>query len=437
MAEALQGTAARTLVAETLSDVEPLPIYVQTRVLDDGVAVFWVNTSNRAGRVRFRCGGSLAVEDWDLLTGATSAIPVQVEGDETVWSEDVAPGQSRLLRLRLAGSGSPVCVSGPSRQKGESVSLADEWDFELLTPNVLVLDLVEYRVGDEAWSERKGVLEALGELRRRFGMANEPELRHNRAARFYDLWQNPRAFQTVQLRYAVHCAAKAADLGDVCFVVESGERFAIRVNGQTATDRDGAWLDPSFTKYRIGHLLRSGDNEIVLSTEFREDTELETAFVIGRFGVWRRGPAEFQLGSLPKTLRAGSWTEQGLPFFGGRVRIWQQVRLPQGLLGWELCASSLPIPVATVYAAGQKAGHLLWPPHRVPLPKALAGDVRLELECVSGMKNTLGPWHWSSAFNEARITAPNSWFNRCGGWADEYHLEPEGIPTGLRLEQTA
>ena len=73
----------------------------------------------------------------------------------------------------------------------------------------------------------------------------------------------------------------------------------------------------------------------------------------------------------------------------------------------------------------------------MPLNAGRSRRIRLDLECVTGMKNTLGPWHWTPAWEENRFTGPWSWYGRsgAGGWTEEYHLEPEGIPEGLRLER--
>ncbi|OGV92322.1 MAG: hypothetical protein A3K19_03015, partial [Lentisphaerae bacterium RIFOXYB12_FULL_65_16] len=317
LSQALTRHTVRSLVAEPVDGEPALPIYVQTRRLGgDAAASFWVNTSKLSGNVRFQHPGSVNVEKWDLLSGKVTPVSSESAAGVTSWTARVEPGESQLLLFQNRASASDTAITMLPRKTTtpDALALRPTWDCRLVTPNILVLDTPSYRVAAEAWSEPKATWLALKELRERFGMKDEPEIRQNRARRFYDIWANPKAFETVELRYTVWCPKGTPPPRDAKFVVESGKRFQIRVNDQTVPGPDGRWLDPSFTTFPIGNLLRPGANEVVLSTMFAEDSELETVYVIGSFGVWRRGPVEFELGQVPKLLRSGTWVEQGLPF---------------------------------------------------------------------------------------------------------------------------
>ena len=68
-------------------------------------------------------------------------------------------------------------------------------------------------------------------------------------------------------------------------VVESPEQFKISVNGHGIDSKDcGWWVDISFRKIDVSHLIRVGKNEIVLEGSLRRDTELESIYLIGNFG---------------------------------------------------------------------------------------------------------------------------------------------------------
>ena len=76
----------------------------------------------------------------------------------------------------------------------------------------------------------------------------------------------------------------------------------------------------------------------------------------------------------------------------------------------ETSLPGLAMPLATVYADGQQEGSFLWPPYAVKLP--INGDQKpfeLELECVIGMKNTLGPWHWDTSWQKDALVGPGGW----------------------------
>jgi hypothetical protein len=437
LTQALKSTVSRSLLAESADGTESLPIYVQTRKLEDGnEMLFWVNTSKASGQVTFRYPGQAGVHAWNLLDGSVEDVAASVENGETCWRASVAPGQSQLLRFDRKALPTILALPANSATCDASVKLADDWQFRLDNPNVFLLDKVAYRVGDEEWSSRKDVLTVLKELRQRFDMKNEMELRGNRAARFYDIWKDPRQFATVQMRARVEFAVDPAGLGDIDLVLESGHRFIVEINGMPVSASGEHWLSDCFDRYSVGDCLKIGENEIVLTTEFAEDSELEPFYLIGEFGVWRRSAARFEIGTLPATLEAGSWVDQGLPFFSGRLRISQTVSLPKGAGDWRLISPGLAMPLATVYADGQQAGSLLWPPYAVTLPVSGERDtLDLELECVTGMKNTLGPWHWDSCWEQDTLFGSHTWMRENDGWQGGYHLHHEGIPEGIRLER--
>jgi hypothetical protein len=437
LTQALKSTVSRSLVAECADGTDPLPIYVQTRTLDEGgEMLFWVNTAKQGGRVTFRYPGTTGVQAWNLLDGSIEEIAATVENGETCWRTSVAPGQSQLLRFdRKAG---PASLATPANSATCEVTLklSDEWRFRLGNPNIFLVDKVDYRIGDGGWSPRKDVLTVLRELREGFGMKNEMELRGNRAARFYDIWKEPRQFGTVQLRADVDVAVDPASLGAVELVLESGRRFDIAVNGTPVAASGETWISGCFDRFPMGNCLNLGKNELVLTTEFAEDSELEPFYLIGDFGVWRQGAARFEIGNLPTRLVAGSWLEQGLPFFSGRLRISQTVSVPRGTGDWQLVSPGLAMPLATVYANGRVAGSLLWPPYAVNLPVSNERkQFELELECITGMKNTLGPWHWDSCWEQDTLFGSHTWMRDNDGWQGGYHLHHEGIPEGIRLER--
>ena len=430
LTEALKPLARRPLVVEA----EPgsaLEVYTARRWCGASEAIFLVNITDAAGDVRLRYDRDASVENWDLLTGEVAPMAGEIVEGHTIIHTHLAAGESRLLVFRKAEEpeGEPAPTYAPAAELG------DEWELELATDNLLALDVFSYRVGDEDWSAPVNVWQAQKALRERFNVQPEPELRGNRAQRFYDLWADPAQFEPVSLRYPVTVDGDPSQWAPVRLIVESGERFEIAVNGQPVPEADGTWVDACFATYPIGALLREGGNEIVMTTTFAEDTELEVAFISGRFGVWPRGPRRFVLGALPGSLRNGSWTEQGLPFFSGRLRARQEVELT-GEGPWRLVASDMRSALATVRIDGQEVGHLLWPPYTVELTGVEPGKHVIELETITGLANTLGPLHWDPQWDAYSICGPSTWTGHDGSqWTDDYHLHPEGLPGRVWIER--
>ncbi len=434
---ALAPWVDRTLVAESADGTGPLPIYVHTREFDsEGCAVFWVNAADRGGRVRFRGPAAARAEVWNLLTGEVSALPCELRNGCIEWEEDVAPGQSRLVRFLTRETG--VRPSGAVRVLRETpartVRLPDSWKIEPPAENVLLLDRFACEVREGPSLALNRTWRILKALREHFGMTDEPALRHNRAARFYHIWERPRVFGPIRLSTSVVFREAPDRLGPVRFVVESGERFTLRINGREAHGPSGVWLERSFSTFDVTTLLRRGPNRIELETVFAEDSELEPCYLVGPFGVWRNGGA-FEVGPAPQRLAAGAWGEQGLPFFGGRIRTRCTVEVPEAGR-WRLSAAALRTALVRVRLgdAGD-AGPLLWPPYETRSVELPAGKTPVELECITGLKNVLGPWHWDPDWDEFPMTGPAHWMRDSGLWHDELRLAPEGLPDDLRLER--
>ncbi len=218
------------------------------------------------------------------------------------------------------------------------------------------------------------------------------------------------------LRFGVDFEALPS--GPAYLVVESPERFKVTVNGRPVSTHDcGWWVDISFRKLDLAHTLQVGHNDIVLEGVFRPDSELESIYLVGNFGVkakrmafenrcagqvFDRYGATFSLGALPKSVTpaprqdgiAIDLTASGLPFLAGRARLAQTVTLPAIAGRASLEFGGLRAAVAVVWVNGKKVGACAWQPHRVALGSSLhPGENWIEIELAPTLRNLLGPHH--------------------------------------------
>lgn len=249
------------------------------------------------------------------------------------------------------------------------------------------------------------------------------------------------------LRFTFDADVRPSD--PVYLIVESPESFDIIVNGRPVSSDDADWwTDISFRKVDVSAAVRAGRNGIVLSGVFARDTELESVYLIGDFGVagrrlgeenryngqvFDRYAPEFRVTGLPDYVGAKDnpdglamdLTAQGLPFFAGRVTLRQTVTLPplDGQAVLEI--HDLRAAVAHVRVNGQHAGTVAWPPHRVEISGGLQpGENVIEIELVGTLRNLLGPHH--RAGGDLAWTGPND-FRDKSRWTDDYILVPFGF----------
>jgi len=226
-------------------------------------------------------------------------------------------------------------------------------------------------------------------------------------------------------------------------------RFDVFVNGQAVASTDaGWWTDISFRKVDVSGAVRAGRNEIMLSGILARDTELESVYVIGDFGVaghrlgeenrltgqvFDRYTPEFRVTDLPHYIRAKGnsdglsidLTAQGLPFFAGRATLRQTVTLPPLQGRTRLEVHNLRAAVAHVGMNGQHMGAIAWRPHRVDVSAGLRpGENVIEIELVGTLRNLLGPHHLVGG--DLDWTGPGEFLDK-SRWTDDYILVPFGF----------
>jgi hypothetical protein len=412
----------------------------QAAALTGADCYFLVNTDRDDGGVAtVQLRGMGRLEAWDLETGDVRLLPTQQRMEEGITEVvlDFPPVGSHLLVLypaTLAQRHQPPTETEPVAERAVAeLPLGDTWNLSLGGPNALTLDTPCLRIGDmdgesDEWSEPMHVLDA-----------------HKAVAEAGE--GTPFA-----LRFRFDVAVRPPD--PVYLAVESPKRFSIAVNGQpVAGDDAGWWTDISFRKVDVSAAMRAGRNEIVLGGVFSRDTELESVYVIGSFGVAGRrlgeenrhngqvfdryGP-DFRVIELPNRVQARGGagglsldpTAQGFAFFAGRATLRQAVTLPplDGRVVLEI--RNLRAAVAHVRVNGQDMGAIAWPPHRVDVGAGLhPGENAIEIELVGTLRNLLGPHHTTGG--DLDWTGPGE-FRDKSRWTDDYILVPFGFD-GVRL----
>ena len=433
-------------LAETLDALLPFDVRVA------GKPSVWVHHRRSAGvecyflaNIDLASGGPVTVqlrgagclEAWDPASGQVRPQASRQDGEITEVELDLPPQGSQLLML-YPGQSQPAVAPACERAVRTEV-LDNTWQVELDGLNALTLDTAQVRIAGRAWSEAQHILDAHAALAA--AGTGTP----------------------FSLRFAVEVAALPP--GPVYLAMESPGRFEISVNGQRVPNTDaGWWTDISFRKVDLSGTLAAGSNHITLSGVFARDSELESIYLLGSFGVtaqrtgeenrhhgqvFDRYAPDFRVAALPRQARTASTglnldlTAQGLPFFAGRVRLRQTVLLSAPLTALDgtlmLELQGLRAALAHVRVNGQPMGALAWPPYRLDIRAAVRpGENLLEIELVGTLRNLLGPHHCSGG--DKTSTAP--WdFRDKQHWTDSYILVPfgfdrvtltafEGVPAG-------
>jgi len=199
-------------------------------------------------------------------------------------------------------------------------------------------------------------------------------------------------------------------------VVERGDRYDVTVNGHPLRLVQGqSWLDRSFKVFAIEPAwLRSGENVIKTAAQpFSIHHEPEPIFLLGDFTL--RSAAKGWIMEPPRPLALGSWTDQGCPFYAGRMAYTQTFACRQVPARYAVEILESPGVVARVDVNGQSAGYIGWQPWRLDVTdRIVTGENSVTVTLFGSLKNLLGPHHrgpirgsaWPNAFYHSMPVGP-------------------------------
>jgi hypothetical protein len=212
--------------------------------------------------------------------------------------------------------------------------------------------------------------------------------------------------------------------GPMQLALEQPHEFAITLNGHDIPAPTGsAWfIDPCLRTMMLPPgALRAGTNTLEFRCRYREGVDLEAVFLLGAFGV-RPGPgSQVTLTELPARLGPGDWTQCGLPFYSGRIRL-------QGPVGSARRLVLAPLGAATLVVRNPDNGKsqiLPWAPFACDLDGLVDAQGLVEVEWVLTRRNTLGPLHLTPM--DPPSIGPTSFRSEGASWSVDFQLVPVGL----------
>ena len=173
--------------------------------------------------------------------------------------------------------------------------------------------------------------------------------------------------------------------------VERPWLYIVTLNGTLIQPEKGeSWLDPVFSVFNAGKLLKQGQNEVRLVADpFSVHCEIQPVYLLGDFGL--ESTAHGWKMVAPKPLTFGSWKEQGMPFFGQSVKYSKTVRVDEAGK-FEIELPNWLGTVAAVNINGTEVGIIQAEPY-VFTTELNQGENVVEIIVIGSLKNTLGPHH--------------------------------------------
>lgn len=370
---------------------------------------------SQAEDVTIRLPGRYTAELYDTLSGTHAPIPVTQDEHGTVIPRRLWMYDSLLLRL-TPGEAQPLPPQAPETVLPLQTRFP-EVPFVLHEPNAFLLDTAEYALDDEPFAPEEELLRADTALRRALGWAPW----EGKGTQPWILPDEPITHR-IRLRFTVQ---SELDTPPLHLALEDSESAVIRLNGQPVTaPADGFYVDRAIQTIPLPG-LRKGENHLEIILPFGHRTCTEWCYLLGHFGV--RVAGRVKTLTAPQTALAhGSITEQGLPFFSGKLTYRYTVTTPAA---GRLCVR-VPQYNAAVLEVAVDGGNpqiVAFAPYVTTFEGLPAGQHEVTVTATINRTNTFGPVHLADAKNG--YPGPATWRTTGDGWSYEYHLQPEGLFT--------
>ena len=390
-------------------------VLYQLRKLPEGYLLFLVNNNrDKAAEGELFFSSAAVPEELDVLEGGEFKVPpYQNSADGLRMQVHLGKTGSALYRLKPcradlhapAGDapaipqksggalGIPECMPPIQRQtfRVNRTVLSGPFPYRLDHPNVLPLDMCRFRLDGGEWSEEMEVWQAQKLVREKLGMR---QINHNGIEQRYRWVRKPHPQDGHRLEMTFAFWSEM-EIAEVKAAVECLEEFALQVNGSPLRSENSAagstswFLDRSFQTTDSFGICR-GENQIMLSCDYRNHMELENIYLLGGFCV----NPDRSLGKLPDRFPCGDWTKAGLKHYCGSVSMIMEYcwtgENPQVYL-------TLPPAegVCLKLRINQEEKILFTDFHRdFPIGQYLnPGRNQIEVEVVGSPRNMMGPFH--------------------------------------------
>jgi hypothetical protein len=382
---------------------ENAQIHYTQRALEDGKTYYYfINLSDCMQTAKIYLDRYVNVSRYDVLSGANTSIDTWHEDGKTVFELVFAPHEDCVIQA----DNREISFHPADAKEHILVPLQNEMRVLECDDNCLTLDYCKYRLNDGQWSQELPVLQ-VQEQCMLFGRDS-----------------------IVELEYSFF-VEELSGIGNMDLAMEIPEKWEITINEKRYDfSLNGHFIDKSISRSSIFPFIKIGHNVIRLKGSFSQnqyayqlyagpkvheslwnrltlDTELESIYILGDFGVYSRDdyiPGErravftgerFYIASRKHTVDIRNLTSQGYCFFSGKITLTQAVTVSkQKNTRYFIEISGLFAPAAKVLVNSREAGVFTFSPYRCDVTELIeSGENEIGIVLFSGNRNTLGPHH--------------------------------------------
>ena len=361
---------------------------------------------------------------YNTLNGNITPIPCKYNGGNTVIDTGLWAHDSLLLKLDPNASAEIPAVESKPKQTmiqhpRQNITNAR---FKLGEPNALLLDMAEYSLDGEEFNGEEEILRADSACRRKLGWepwggsANQP-------------WCLPAIppEHTITLRFKIN---SEIEVKGASLALEMAEASKITFNGEEVPSVvTGYFVDKSIKTVAMP-TIPAGTSELIIVQPFGHRTATEWCYLLGEFGVRVDGMKK-TITTLPESLGFGSITDQGLPFYSGKLTYEFDFENEVEGNGIEIRIHQYRAALYEVSVDGDEPTTGAFAPYVVKRNKLSVGKHTVSATLYINRTNAFSHLHCSDP--TLSYPGPTAWRTDGDRWCYEYRLKPEGILVTPRM----
>ena len=296
--------------------------------------------------------------------------------------------------------------------------------YRLSEPNVLLLDMAEYRFDGkdgDSWKDKEEILRLDNECRKAAGYPLRMEA-------FAQPWTSEKAQpeHVLEMRFTIRSEIQVTDAS---LALEESGVTTIYLNGEEVEKKDcGYFVDECIRRFPLP-AIPAGTSELILKLAYSRDTNPEWCYLLGSFGVRAEG-SEACLTKLPDTVAFGDYSTQGFPFYAGNMIYEAQLDAEEDG-EYVIAAEKFRAPLLKVEVDGEAAGRIALSPYQLSLGYLKKGRHSITLTSYGNRYNAFGTVHICDEKNA--WAGPNAWRTEGAGYSYEYQLKRMGILAAPRV----
>ena len=375
----------------------------------------------RPKKVYIKLKGEFKPLVYDTLGGKIKEISYRCEKGHTYLEFTLYLHDSLLLRLEKTRVKSFAVAEEKTKTLG-AVEFRGRVQYEREEPNVMVLDMAEYKVdGEKEYHPTDEILRIDTRVRR---MASIPP---KTGAQPWTIKPEP-ITHSVTLKFTFN---SEAEVDGAHFALEDAEQASILYDGSHIDNTpDGYFTDEAIKTVALP-TITMGTHTIEVTLPLGTRTYTEWCYLLGEFNVRLEGTEKT---IIPKTEKIGFGDigAQGLPFYGGNITYKCEVCVPEDEVRLKIHSNFYRGSLISVRVDGKESGKIVFAPYNVYSEPLSVGKHTVEFKLFGNRHNSFGAMH--NAEIDTNWIGPTSWSTGGDAWCFEYRTRELGIMVSPIIE---